>query len=63
MFDHYIKGLTSKGGKMKEYDDRIAIRLTSEQRQQATQLISQKKFKNLSDLIRAAIQEFLSTHN
>jgi len=47
---------------MKEYDDRIAIRLTSEQRQQAAQLISKGQFKNLSHLIRAAIQEFLSTH-
>jgi Arc/MetJ-type ribon-helix-helix transcriptional regulator len=44
---------------MKKQDERIAIRLPSEQRQIIEQLIHKGKFKNLSDLIRTALAQFL----
>ena len=45
---------------MKKNDERIAIRLPSEQREMLEQLIHENRFKNLSDLIRIALTEFLS---
>jgi len=43
-----------------EYKERIAIRLSIEQRQQIDKLVEAGKFKNLSEVIRTALQEFFS---
>lgn len=43
---------------MKHHEERIAVRLPSEQRQQINELIESGKFKNLSEVIRAAITDF-----
>ena len=45
---------------MKEHDDRIALRLPVKEREKADQLIKEGKFKNLSQVIRAALSEFLN---
>jgi Arc/MetJ-type ribon-helix-helix transcriptional regulator len=53
--------MTNQGvEKMKRYQCRIALRLSNEQKERAEQLIFERKFKNLSQVIRAAIEEFLS---
>lgn len=44
---------------MKENNERIAIRLPSEQRKKIEHLIHNGQFKNLSHAIRTAIREFL----
>jgi len=44
---------------MKENDCRIALRLPAEERQKAEHLIREGKFKNLSQVIREALKEFL----
>ena len=45
---------------MQEQDSRIAIRLPSKERQQIDALVESGKYKNLSQVIRAALKEFLS---
>jgi len=45
---------------MQEHDSRIALRLPSKERQQIEQLIREGKFRNISQVIRAALKEFLS---
>jgi len=45
---------------MQEHDSRIALRLPSKERQQIEQLIKEGKFRNISQVIRAALKEFLS---
>ena len=42
-----------------EYEERIAFRLSKEERQQIEQLIKEGKFKSISHVIRAALTEFL----
>jgi Arc/MetJ-type ribon-helix-helix transcriptional regulator len=42
-------------------EERIALRLPTEQRQQCEQLIQDGKARNLSDLIRKALTEYLDT--
>ena len=44
---------------MKYHEKRIAVRLPSKQRQQIDRLVESGKFKNLSEVIRAALDEFL----
>jgi len=44
---------------MKEYDSRTALRLPAWERQQIKRLIDEGKFKNISSVIRQAIQDFL----
>jgi len=44
----------------KEHDSRIAIRLPSNERSKVEQLIHEGKFKNISQVIRAALKDFLS---
>lgn len=44
---------------MKEHDSRIALRLPSKERQQIQLLINSGKFKNISQVIRQALAEFL----
>ena len=40
-------------------NSRIAIRITKEQRQKIEQLIHEGRFKNISQVIRVALREFL----
>ena len=44
---------------MKYHEKRIAVRLPSKQRQQIDKLVKSGKFKNLSEVIRASLEEFL----
>ena len=44
---------------MQEHDERIAFRLPSKQRQQIDKLVESGNFKNLSHVIRSALDEFL----
>jgi len=43
---------------MKHHEERIAVRLPSKQRQQIAELIEIGKYKNLSEVIRAALTDF-----
>jgi Arc/MetJ-type ribon-helix-helix transcriptional regulator len=45
---------------LRKYKCRIAIRLEAPERDRLEQLIFERKFKNLSQAIRAAITEFLN---
>ena len=47
---------------MKAYNSRIAIRLSDTEREKAEQLIRERKFKNLSEVVRAALTELLKKH-
>jgi Arc/MetJ-type ribon-helix-helix transcriptional regulator len=44
---------------MQEHDSRIALRLPSKERQQIEQLIREGKFRNISQVIRTALKQFL----
>jgi Arc/MetJ-type ribon-helix-helix transcriptional regulator len=55
--------LASKGEEMKEFDERIALRLTGELREKATELINRGKYKNLSEVVRASLQQFLKQNH
>ncbi len=46
--------------KMKPYRTRINVRLSSGERAAAEQLVRERKFKNLSQVIRTALQELLA---
>jgi len=48
---------------MQEHSSRIAIRLPSKQRQEIDELVQAGKFKNLSEVIRIALSEFLKQAN
>lgn len=48
---------------MKEQDSRIALRYPSKERERIEQLIHEGKFKNISQVIRAALSKFLTTNN
>lgn len=43
-----------------EFKDRVALRLSTEHREAIEALIKKGKFKNLSEVIRAALAEFLA---
>jgi Arc/MetJ-type ribon-helix-helix transcriptional regulator len=43
-----------------EYQTKLTFRLSKEERQQIDELIKQEKFKSISQVIRAALQDFLS---
>jgi len=43
-----------------EYDERIVFRLSTKQKQQIQQLLKTSGFRNVSQVTRAALQEFLS---
>jgi Arc/MetJ-type ribon-helix-helix transcriptional regulator len=45
---------------MNRYDCRIALRLASNEKEKLEELIRERKFKNLSQLIRTALNEFLN---
>ena len=47
---------------MKKLNSRIALRLSDRERENAEQLIRERKFKNLSQLIRAALKELLKKY-
>jgi Arc/MetJ-type ribon-helix-helix transcriptional regulator len=42
-----------------EYEKRTALRIPTKQREQIEKLVSQGKFRNLSEVVRAALDEFL----
>ena len=44
---------------MQHYNEFIALRLPSEQREKIESLIQQGKFKNISQVIRTALKQFL----
>jgi Arc/MetJ-type ribon-helix-helix transcriptional regulator len=44
---------------LKQYNRRIALRLEALEREKIEQLIQQRKFKSVSQVIRTAIKEFL----
>jgi Arc/MetJ-type ribon-helix-helix transcriptional regulator len=44
----------------KQHDSRIAICLPSKERQQIEQLIHEGKYRNISQVIRAALAKFLN---
>ena len=44
---------------MRKYGNRIALRLLPEERQKIDRLVSEGKFENLSDVMRAALKKFL----
>jgi Arc/MetJ-type ribon-helix-helix transcriptional regulator len=44
---------------MKKNDKRTALRLPSKTRRQIEQLVTEGKYKNLSQLVRAALADFL----
>ncbi|MCK4434004.1 ribbon-helix-helix protein, CopG family [Candidatus Bathyarchaeota archaeon] len=43
-----------------EYKERIAIRLSTTQKHEITRLVEASKFKSVSEVIRAALKEFLA---
>ncbi len=45
-----------------EYEKRIAVRLPTKQRQQIDGLVKAGKYKNISEVIRSALKEFLPAH-
>jgi Arc/MetJ-type ribon-helix-helix transcriptional regulator len=47
---------------LKKFDCRIAVRLEQLEKEKLEQLIFERKFKNISQAIRAALTEFLSKH-
>lgn len=47
------------GLKMKEHDSFIALRLSSQVKQRIDKLVENGKFKNLSQVVREALKEFL----
>jgi len=44
-----------------EYKERVSIRLSFEERQKIEDLIINKDYKTISEIIRIAIKEFLET--
>ena len=55
--------MTNEGVKrMKAYNSRIAVRLSDTEREKAEQLIRERKFKNLSEVVRAALTELLKKY-
>ena len=46
-----------------EYEKRIAVRLPSKQRQQIDSLLETGKYKNISEVIRSALKQFLSAYS
>jgi Arc/MetJ-type ribon-helix-helix transcriptional regulator len=52
--------MTNEGVKsMKKLTSRIALRLSDRERESAEQLIRERKFKNLSQVVRTAITDLL----
>jgi Arc/MetJ-type ribon-helix-helix transcriptional regulator len=43
----------------KRYQNRIAVRLSTEEKQQLAQLVKNGKYRNFSEIIRLALEEFL----
>jgi len=55
--------MTNEGVKrMKAYNSRIALRLSDREREKAEQLIRERKFKNLSQVIRTALENLLKRY-
>ncbi|HIJ08673.1 TPA: ribbon-helix-helix protein, CopG family [Candidatus Bathyarchaeota archaeon] len=47
---------------MKKYASRIALRLSDSERQQLEKLVRERKFKNVSQAIRAALKDLVAKH-
>ena len=47
---------------MKTFNSRIALRLSDREREKAEQLIRERKFKNLSQVVRTALKELLKKY-
>jgi Arc/MetJ-type ribon-helix-helix transcriptional regulator len=47
---------------MKTYNSRIALRLSDTEKERAEQLIRERRYKNLSQLLRTALTELLRKH-
>jgi Arc/MetJ-type ribon-helix-helix transcriptional regulator len=55
--------MTNKNVKrMETFNSRIALRLSDTEREKAEQLIRERKFKNLSQLLRTALTKLLKEH-
>jgi Arc/MetJ-type ribon-helix-helix transcriptional regulator len=55
--------MTNEGVKrMKAYNSRIAVRLSDTEKEKAEQFIRERKFKNLSQLVRRALTELFKKH-
>jgi Arc/MetJ-type ribon-helix-helix transcriptional regulator len=55
--------MTNEGVKrMKAYNSRIAVRLSDTEKEKAEQLIRERKFKNLSEGVRASLTELLKKY-
>jgi Arc/MetJ-type ribon-helix-helix transcriptional regulator len=46
-----------------EYESSIHVRIPIKQKQQLEKLIEENKFKNLSQVVREALKDFLSKQN
>jgi Arc/MetJ-type ribon-helix-helix transcriptional regulator len=44
-----------------EFEERVAVRISKEERQQIDQLCKEGKFPNKSNVIRKALEEFLAS--
>ena len=47
---------------MKTYNSRIALRISDKEREKIEQLIRERKFKNLSQVIRTALKDLLKKY-
>ncbi|MEM3000097.1 MAG: ribbon-helix-helix domain-containing protein [Candidatus Bathyarchaeia archaeon] len=47
--------------KTKTFDDRTALRLPKKLREQIDQLVAEGKYRSLSHVVRAALEQFLKT--
>jgi len=55
--------MTNEGVKrMKTFNSRIALRLSDREREKAEQLVRERKYKNLSQLLRTALTELLKKY-
>jgi len=55
--------MTNEGVKrMKTFNSRIALRLSDRERKKAEQLVRERKYKNLSQLLRTALTELLKKY-
>jgi Arc/MetJ-type ribon-helix-helix transcriptional regulator len=48
---------------MRRYECRIALRIGNEEKEKVDRLVLERKFKNSSQVIRAALREFLKENN
>ena len=54
-----VRHMACGSNMIREYESRIALRLPKAERAKIEQLINEGKFKNISQVVRAALQELL----